>query len=186
MEQYEDQPSDLELAQMSRENPAAFGLLYRRYIDTVYRYVLVRVPSPEDAEDLTAHIFENALSSLHRFRGDSRFSTWIIQIARHRIADFYRARRHDTLDPAALDEREAPGIAPDDLGLDTVKELLTRLPRAKAEVVELRVFADLSHSEIGEMLGKSEMAIRAVFSRAMKDLRKIIEQEEIYHHEWLS
>lgn len=178
--------TDLELARASKTDPAAFGLLYRKYADNVYRYVAVRVPSPEDAEDITAQVFEGAMNTIHSYRGDAGILTWFIQIARFRISDFYRKRNLDESEATVDDSIQDSRIRPDDLGLVTIQNLLGRLERQKAEVVEMKVFAGLGHDEIASMLGKSVEATRAIYSRALKQLRKIVEEEEIYHHEWFT
>ena len=178
--------TDLELARATRKDPAAFGLLYRRYADSVYRYVALRVPSPEEAEDITAQVFEGAMKTIQNYRGDSSMLTWFIGIARFRVADLYRSQKKDMEELLPETEIQDSRIGPDDLGLVSIRNLLGRLDRERAEVIELKIFAGLSHEEIGTIIGKTQEATRAIYSRTLKQLRTIIEEEEIYHHEWFT
>src|SRR5512145_1244886 len=97
-----DEPALVRAAQTDAQ---AFGALYDRYVQRVYRYCYYRTNSPPDAEDLTAQIFLAALEGLTRYRQDGHFAGWLFSIARKKVADFHR-RTHAT--QVSLDEATLP------------------------------------------------------------------------------
>src|SRR5262249_5447313 len=91
--------------------PAAFGQLYERNRLKIYRIVLRVVRRREDAEDAVQRCFERAMSRLPRFRGDSKFSTWITRIAINEALMLLRQRRASTpLSDSADEEKESPFV----------------------------------------------------------------------------
>jgi len=79
----------------------AFGELYDRYVDTVYRYVYYRVPDRATAEDMTSETFTHALRRIDSFSWKGRdFAAWLITIARNLLADHYKSSRYRLEVPA--------------------------------------------------------------------------------------
>ncbi|MGZ9226388.1 MAG: RNA polymerase sigma factor, partial [Anaerolineales bacterium] len=153
-----DEPA---LVRRAQTDAQAFGALYDRYVQRVYRYCYYRTNSPPDAEDLTAQIFLAALEGLPRYRQDGHFAGWLFSIARKKVADFHRRAAHVTqvaLD-ASLDASALPPIHADssaDLAVDVEKsqrsERLLKQIQALAEeerdLIHLRYVAELSFAEI--------------------------------------
>jgi RNA polymerase sigma-70 factor (ECF subfamily) len=65
---------------------------YQTYVSRVRGYLLARLPTEADAEDILQDTFLSAFDSLLLYRGDSSVATWLLSIARHEVADFYRKR----------------------------------------------------------------------------------------------
>lgn len=65
---------------------------YRTYAPRVRSYLLSRLPSEQDSEEILQDTFLSAFDSLLLYRGESSLSTWLLSIARHEVADFYRKR----------------------------------------------------------------------------------------------
>src|SRR5207249_10407808 len=87
--------------------------LHDRYLQAVFTYVSCHVPDRSEAEDITAEVFAAALAALPRFRGDSGHYAWLLGIARRKIVDATRRRRHrrELLDTDLTEpERESPGL----------------------------------------------------------------------------
>src|SRR5215204_273077 len=82
---------DATLVAQAKRDRQAFALLYRRYVETVYRYCYRRLGSQEEAEDATSQIFTRALAALPRL-GDQPFRAWLFTIAHNVVADVYRDR----------------------------------------------------------------------------------------------
>src|SRR5438067_2223321 len=84
---------------MNRADWVTAEVLYERYLKDVFRYVLQRVPSIEEAEDITAEVFAAAAMGLSRFRGDCSPYLWLLSIARRQVARAHRRRasRRETL-----------------------------------------------------------------------------------------
>ncbi len=156
-----------------------FSTIYQQQVTPVYRYLLARTGNAADAEELTAQTFTAALERFDTFRGEGHVATWLIGIARHKLADFYRRRRR-TGQPLPLDAARAapsPDPAPVEAALATLDReelarLLGRLSPERGEAVALRFFAELSHREVAEAMGKSEAAAKMLVHRGVHDLRR--------------
>ncbi|MCB2102154.1 MAG: sigma-70 family RNA polymerase sigma factor [Rhodobacterales bacterium] len=138
----------------------AFAALVAGLRDRVYRFVLRQVPRAEDAEDLTQETFLEAYRSLARFRGESRFSTWVLGIALN-LARNHRSRRPEyryrmvsdealggLADPAAgphEDSRTAALARALDAGL-------AALPGDQREALTLVALDGLSYAEAAQVL----------------------------------
>ena len=71
----------------------SFARLYEQYLPKIFQYVSYRVGDRTAAEDLTADIFNKALTNFTKFdSGKASFSTWIFSIARNTLIDYYRKR----------------------------------------------------------------------------------------------
>jgi len=180
---FEDQPDlatligdDGALAREARGNPAAFAELYRRHVNRVYRYLLVRVGDVHDAQDLTAQTFLAALEGIAGYRGRGEFVAWLLGIARRKAADHFR-RGRTTLPLEAAAHVPDPNPLPDAvieqrLRLERVTRALRGLSPDRAEALSLRVFGGLNAAEVGRVMGKSEAAVRMLVHRAMHDLQE--------------
>jgi RNA polymerase sigma-70 factor (ECF subfamily) len=159
-----------------------FDRLYTRYLDSVFSYVLFRVPNRTEAEDITAETFAAALDALPRFQGHSKPYTWLISIARNKIAEANRQRdRQRELPSRALSARQRELLelllqadlqqVPEDELLreearQVMRQLLEQLPEPQREALLLQVRYGLSYKEIGEVLGRSEDAVCSMLQRA--------------------
>src|SRR5512140_2966596 len=87
-----EQTEDAELAvRASRGDVSAFGQLYDKHVDAIYRYVYYRVRDDAEAEDLTSDVFMRALKAISRYEPRQAFLAWLYRIARNAVID--RARR---------------------------------------------------------------------------------------------
>ncbi len=166
------------LAAAASRDRAAFAQLYRSYLTRVYAYALSRVGNEQDANDITSQTFLAALEGIGSYRGQSKFSTWLFGIARNKCADFYRGRgrtgRECAIEAAA--ELSAPDAEPHELIERRLKlEELARKTRFlsadQAEALCLRIFAGLSAAEAGQVMGKSEPAVKMLVHRAIHELQ---------------
>jgi RNA polymerase sigma-70 factor, ECF subfamily len=168
--------SDEQLAHAAGSDHAAFAELYRRHLPRIYRYVLARVGSVHDAQDLTAQTFEALLGSLATYQGKGSFAAWLTIIARNFVANHYRSRRPElSLDllmdtPAAVPPTDE--IVGHRLQLASVLSALNTLSLEYIEVVSLRIFGELSTAETAQIMGRSEAAVKMLLHRAIRDLRK--------------
>jgi RNA polymerase sigma-70 factor (ECF subfamily) len=170
---------DTVLATQALHNPDAFTLLYERYLNRVYRYLLSRVGDEQDAQDLTAQTFMAAWEGLRNYEGSGVFAAWLMGIARHKSADQFRRRQkiipldEHTPHPAPMPEEAAE----QQLQLDAVLRALHTLSADRAEAVSLRIFAGLSAAQAGEIMGRSEAAVNMLVYRAIQDLRRLVVKE---------
>jgi len=161
----------------------AFGELYDRYVDLVYRYVYYRVGTPQVAEDLTSETFLRALRRITSFTWQGRdVGAWFVTIARNLIADHYKSSRYRlevTTDDVALSgappvtegpEREVLDGLQNEVLLGAVKDLGSE----QQECVVLRFLHGLSVAETARAMGKNEGAIKALQYRAVRALGRLL------------
>ena len=175
--------TDLEVAALVAAarsgDEAAFTSLYRRFADRVYRFCLLRVQRPADAEDLTQQTFIRVIENLPRFeeRGVP-FGAWLFRIARNATIDFERSRR-----PMADVEEvviSATSVSPFDAIGDrqALAWAIDRLPVAQREVLAYRYFADLTTAEVAVLMHRTEATVRSLQARAIAGLRRRLAEEQ--------
>ncbi len=167
---------------------AAFGELYDRYVDTVYRYVYYRVPDRATAEDMTSETFTRALRRIDSFSWKGRdFAAWLITIARNLLADHYKSSRYrlevptDDMATAAGNRTDA---GPEDQVLDaltnrTLLAAVQSLRPDQQECVVLRFLQGMSVSETALIMGRNEGAIKALQYRAVRALARKVPKENV-------
>ena len=174
--------SDDELITNVPVDAAAFGALYRRYLDPVYRYFYARVGSPAEAEDLTSQVFLAAFESLANYRSQGRFPAWLFSIARRKIADHYRGRRPQVpLDLAANLASPSNDPLAQTLQVEELESLqkhLALLAEDDRELLRLRFAARLNFTEIAAVLGRGESSVKMALYRLLKHLEN---QMEVNH-----
>ena len=162
---------------------AAFGELYERHRDSIYRYCLSRTGSTHDAEDLTGDVFVKALQSLDRYHDRGLpFVAFLYRIARNAAIDRSRTLKQplsmDLLltDPASGHNVEAEATLAVERGVLMVA--LTRLKPEHREVIAMRFIEGYSAVEVAAILGKTEGGVRTLQHRALQRLRKAFEEAE--------
>ena len=168
--------TDEELAQVAGNDHNVFAMLYTRHVTSVYRYLLVKVGSIHDAEDLTTQTFEAALKHIASYQGIGKFRSWLLGIARYKAADHFR-RQQATLPlefanhiPHSDDSLEE--CIEQQLRLELVADMMHVLTPERAEALTLRLFGRLTISEVAQAMGKSESAVKMLVHRAMGDLKQ--------------
>jgi RNA polymerase sigma-70 factor (ECF subfamily) len=176
-------PSDAALVRRTlRGEPSAFGELYDRHVERVFRYVALRVQGPA-AADLTHDCFERALRGLAELREPERFGSWLMQIAHRQVLNHWaRRQRHPDAEPldesdAALLQPGAPSEAERELQLAEVTARLAELGTRQRDVVALRFGAGLSLRETAAVMGVSEAAVKQLQRRAIERLRQTLGAE---------
>lgn len=159
----------------------AFGQLYERHLDPIYRYIFFRVSSSADAEDLTEDVFVSAWEALPDFSDESEnaFLSWLYRIAHNRVIDHYRKRRPDswTSEQLAQEEARSPSVeetAQFNRDAERLAEAIAQLEDTEQQVIILRFIEGLSHSEVAGLIGKSEGASRVIQYRALVNLRELL------------
>jgi RNA polymerase sigma-70 factor, ECF subfamily len=164
----------------------AFGELYDRYVDIVYRYIYYRVSNVTLAEDLTSETFIRALRRISSYTWQGRdFGAWLVTIARNLIADHFKSGRY-RLELATSDLVEA-GADKSEEGPEN--EVLTAITNAalleavktlgaeQQECISLRFLQGMSVAETAAIMGKNEGAIKALQYRAVKSLSRLLPED---------
>jgi len=163
----------------------AFDVIVERHQRSVYQLCYRFVGNHEDASDLAQDVFLRAYRGLRRFRGHSSIGTWLyrigVNVCLNRVAS--KAPRGALTEP--IDDRQFA-----DTGAESASERLLRgeraarvraaiaqLPRKQRATLVLRMYHDLSHQEIAEILGSSVGAVKANFFHALGNLKKILGTE---------
>jgi RNA polymerase sigma-70 factor, ECF subfamily len=156
-------------------NRHALGRLYDTYRDRVARFAAGRLGDTEKAEDVTSETFESMCRNLGSYREGTDFEAWLFTIAHRRVADHFRRRSRRR--EVELDETVQPAVGgPEEALLAAerraeVAGAFRRLRPDQQEVLALRVLGGLSAAQVGEVLGKSEGAVRVAQHRALVSLR---------------
>ena len=177
-----DAPFPDEAAQVraAASDPAAFAELYRRYVDDVYRYLVVK-SGLQEAEDLVAETFLSAFKAAGSYRGSGAVKAWLVGIARRKAVDAYRARRPSV--PLEAAGRVADPVAVEDIAvqraeLARVAAALGRIGPDRAEAIRLRYFAGLDCDEIAPLLHRSEAAVKMLVHRGLREVRAELEEKD--------
>ena len=179
-----DAVSEAALVEQAKADPEAFGLLYERYVEKIYNYVYYRTGNHHDAEDLTAKVFFQALNHIPRFvqRG-APFSSWLYRIAHNLVANWHRDRSRRqvvSLDRLVAVARQGDDGPFDHAALGEQREaLLTaihRLPGDRQQLLILKFVERLPNAQIGQIMGRSEGAIKSLYHRTLVALRQDLEQ----------
>ena len=173
--------ADVHAAQADR---AAFGVLYRRYLDRVYGYTFYLLGDHHDAEDATERTFVAALAAIGGFRDEgASFRAWLFRIAHNQVANAWRRRdRHPTApldlvdEPVAEDDPAAALAADEDAR--RLRRALAGLSADRRQVLVLRFVDGLSAREIGAVLDRSEGAVRVLQHRALRELEALLGRGE--------
>jgi len=166
------------LIHAAREDPAAFGQLYDRYVQSIYRYVYSRVGGTHEAEDITSQTFMAAYEALERYRERGQFSAWLFRIARSKLNDhFRRSRREVGLEAAGeiLEREDALGTLIRAEELSRIRSIISHLDEEEQELIRLRYVADLSFAEIANLLGRREDAVKKSVYRLLARLKSQVE-----------
>lgn len=169
--------ADLDAVRDAQADPAAFDVLYRRYLDRVYAHAFYALGDHHDAEDATERTFLAALAALPGFRDEgASFRAWLFRIAHNTVSNARRTRRRRRTEPMPEGfDRPAPDADPAALvtradELRRVMAALAELPDERRQVVLLRFVDGLSAREIGQVLDRSPGAARVLLHRALRDL----------------
>lgn len=148
--------------------------IYRRHVQTVYKFLLAQCRDPDLAEELTQETFYQAVRSIDRFDGSCKLSIWLCQIAKHLWYQQLRKRQKAPVPldnvPDSLAPSAEEGLLEQEGRLSLLRQI-HQLPELQREVVYLRAFGSLSFREIGDVLGKTENWARVTFYRSKEKLR---------------
>jgi RNA polymerase sigma-70 factor (ECF subfamily) len=175
---------DLELVRRAAEDNEAFGLLYERHVRKIYNYIYYRTGDHHDAEDLTARVFQRALRHVGGFQDMGvPFSAWLYRIAHNLVANWHRDRSRRPV--VALEDHLVltPGTQhPEALAVareqgDALLRLVRRLPEERQQLLILKFAERLSNAEIGQIMGRTEGAIKSLYHRTLSSLREEYERQ---------
>ncbi len=177
---------DSELITRAKEDAEAFGELYRRYVDRIYNYIFHRTGSEEDAEDLTAHTFYQALRHIggYKDRG-APFAAWLYRIAHNAVANWHRDNSRWTEVPLDMDgltlhddSENAPHHTIEVRDREqALIEAIRRLHPDRQMLLVLKFSEGLPNRQIGHIMGRTEGAIKSLYHRTLSGLREDLKDQ---------
>lgn len=180
--------------QIIEGNSKAFGVLVDRYKDLVFTLALRMLKRHEEAEEVSQDVFIKVYRSLHKFKGDSKLSTWIYKVAYNSCLDVIKKnkRKHQEIH---IDKFEGYDIGIVDsafeklVALDrekAIKHCMEQLPSEDCFILTLYYFEELSLEGIAKTIDLKANNVKVKMHRARKRLAKImrdrLEPEIIAHY----
>ncbi|MDY6846512.1 MAG: sigma-70 family RNA polymerase sigma factor [Chloroflexota bacterium] len=181
-----DNKDEKDLIDAAKTDPKAFGSLYRRYVERIFNYIYYRTGNPKDAEDLTGKVFFKAMDNIQGYKHMGRpFSAWLYRIAHNLVANYHRDRakkkeisldlipggvlpQTELLPEASITRRQE---------VDELLAMIRDLAPDRQELLILKFVDQLSNKEIGQIMRKSEGAIKSLYHRTLLELREKMNSE---------
>jgi RNA polymerase sigma-70 factor (ECF subfamily) len=163
-------------------NTEAFGMLYERYADRVFRFLFAHMDNRLDAEDLTEDVFLRVWRSLPNYREQGvPFLAYLFRIARNALIDHYRrsgpVKNQVSIEDLSLhDGNPGPGeSAISSLEREELRVSLEQLREDYRMVLVLRFLSELSPEETAQVMGRTPGAVRVLQHRALSALRSMLD-----------
>jgi RNA polymerase sigma-70 factor (ECF subfamily) len=160
-------------------DPEAFSYIYEHYVSRIYSYIFYRIGSEADAEDITSRVFYRAFGHIGNYVDKGvPFSAWLYRIAHNLIANWHRDS-HRRKEVPLEDQLELPSHSDHpERALEKSQEMelllvgIRQLSPDRQQLLILKFVEDYSNAEIGDIMGKSEGAIKSLYHRALIALRE--------------
>jgi RNA polymerase sigma-70 factor, ECF subfamily len=166
------------LIEAAQNDPGRFAELYEQNFHRVYAYVVRRIYDRSEAQDLTAHVFQQALANIGKFKSrGAPFVSWLYRIAANAIADHARKKSRETA------ETEVTPNTSVDSDLEQVERrarlfsAVDALPEDQRKVILLRFGEEKSIKEIASDLNRSEGAVKQLQFRGLENLRARLREQ---------
>jgi len=180
---------DFFIERLKKGEQTAFGELLDLYADKVYNTALSLMQNREDAQDVAQDVFTEVFQSIHKFRGQSRLSTWLYRIAVTKSLEEIRTRERgkrkgimislfgkEDLIPAAGNEPfYHPGVSLENKELSAALfTAIRRLAVNQRTAFTLNKVENLNYSELAEVMNVSVSSVESLLFRAKQNLRQIL------------
>ncbi len=167
---------------MKHNSRKDFEQAYQDYAQAIYRFLYWQTKDPILAQDLTSATFERAWRSRDSFN-DGSIKAWLYRIARNLLTDHWRKKKELFMDDVpGLAEGMADNASPYDYDAEKriwqLGKSLDTLPDDLRAIVVLRFIDGLSARDVGDILGLTEGNVRIMQLRALRKLRKVLEDEK--------
>ncbi len=187
-----DQSDESTLTLAAQGDHNAFGELYEQYVGRIYSYIYYRTGNPFDAEDLTARVFYRAMRHIRNYRDRGLpFSAWLYRIAHNLVANWHRdnsRKKEIPLEDGMLSWQKGEHPEHELLRLEERERLLRVircLPADRQQLLILKFVEHLSNAEIGQIMGRTEGAVKSLYHRTLSSLREELNQFQLEELEQL-
>lgn len=176
---------NLLLLRLKKKDPDAFAKLYDLYVTPIYRFIYFKVPSQQDAEDLTSEVFLKVWTYITETEDViENFRALIYKIARNSVVDFYRSKSRCE----SVQEEEVVMLIPDHrqqsllsqieakVELSNLELILKKIKDEYRDVIVLKYIEGLSTKEIAKIMDKSNGSVRVLLHRALNVIKEMVNQ----------
>lgn len=170
-----------------KQDKEVFAKVYEHYYEMILRYLAKRTMSGEVAYDITAETFIKAFENFHKFKWQGiSIKVWLYRIAINSLKNYRKKPKTGILtevmegtlkqlqtdakaELTALDE----ALFGDD-DLQKLSDAVATLNDKYQQIVSLHYFEGMSHKEIGDIIERSQSAVKSMMHRALENLRQVL------------
>ena len=176
------QADDILLKRARTGDKTAISAIYQRYVDAIYQFCRLRLQDPQQAEDITSHVFTTMIQGFAQRKGPQKhLRGWLFQVARNTLHDSYS--KQDALPIETIEQMEnLESMRPEQaafkaISADAIRERIAQLSPAQQDVLLLRFDQQLTLRETADILGKNINTVKALQLKAVKRLRDLLQRE---------
>jgi RNA polymerase sigma-70 factor (ECF subfamily) len=172
------------LERYAQGDPEAFEVFFLRHRGRVYQYIFRKVHQPEVALELTQEVFFKLHAKIHLYQAGSPALNWFFTLVHNTCVDFLRRKllekQYELSHLSSFNEGASPSYSDNNIGKDgqfeseRLLEALNALSDEQRKIVEARALEERSFASLSDETGKSESALRKVYSRALQKLRNLL------------
>ena len=168
---------------LQEQDARYFSQLYRRYAGRVFAKCISMLADHGMARDATQDVFIKILLNLSKFTEQSSFSTWVYSVTYNYCIDLIRKKKKNILiftedigRVSTASEVEIPDSVILEMETNRLEKVMDNLPVGDKAILDMKYTEDMSIKEIGEVLGKTESAIKMQIMRAKIRAQGIYEE----------
>lgn len=160
-----------------------FEMIYLKYFNIVYKYLLSITNNKEISEDLAQETFYRAILNINSFKSNSKVTTWLCEIAKNLWLNEIKHNKRlkfvnlDTIEISVIDDNIEEKVIHQE-ELDILYKKSNLLDTMTKKVMFLRITGDLSFYEIGKILNKTETWARVTYYRGKKRIKEEKENDK--------
>ena len=182
---------------LRNSDESAFRKLVEKYELNVYNTCIGMLGNEDNAKDISQDVFIEVFRSIHKFRGDSKISTWLYRLAvnkslnhirdnkKHRIVKsiqrFFIKDENETLDLQDFGSQNAEQEIEQNEHSKALHQALNKLPENQKTAFVLKNYDDLSYKQISEIMELSHSSVESLIHRAKTNLQKHLEEYYLVH-----
>ena len=169
-------PCDIAIAEIALGNKNALERVYHEYGRMILSVAYQITGDFGEAEDVLQDTMVRILRLSHTYKKGTNPKAWVLKVARNSAVDKIKAKKH-TLSLEEVSEGEKPHFAfePKTVEQIMLRDGLNKLSREEQLVVKLRIYGELSHSEIANVMGINTVSVRKKYQRALEKLKNYCE-----------
>ena len=153
---------------------ALFDRVYETYGPALYRFCLLQMKNPADAEDVLQDVFVKRLYQAPKFKSPEHERSWLYQVALNLCRDQWRRSRRSEL---PLEAAAGVSLPPEELSL---LDQVSNLPEKQRTVLHLHYYQGYSTGETAELMGQKPSTVRSWLCRARRKLKDLLEEDGEY------